>query len=413
MQDLLEVCCGLDVHKEVVVACLLKGSLGTEPVEEIREFSTLLTGLESLKQWLQENECWDIAMESTGVYWFPIYNVLEAISDDNAKVNIIVANPHHMKNVPGKKTDVKDSRWIAGLLRAGLLAPSYIPPRDIRELRDWTRYRRTLVQEMTGHKNRIEKQLQACGFKLSTVLTDIFGLTGMAIIKHLASVGYIAPEKVLPLLRGTTRNKLDVVQQAVNGRLSIHDCRFLSMLVHNYEQCMVEIAAVEKEIAECSKKYEAALVLLETIPGISRLSATTIVSEIGIDLHMFPSAAHLCSWAGMVPGDNMSAGKKKVTHLRKGNPYVKNVICQCAWAATKSKKNYLREWFWKLSKRRGTKKAVIALGHKLLIIIYHMLMTGEVYDENRYAEIQIRTEEAKKQRLLAEAKKYGLVLVPA
>ena len=351
-------------------------------------------------------------MESTGVYWFPIYNVLEALSDEE-DVHIIVANPRHMKNVPGKKTDIKDSRWIAGLLRAGLLAPSYIPPRDIRELRDWTRYRRSLVQELTSHKNRIEKHLQSCGFKLSTVLTDIFGITGLALIKHLCAVGHIAPGEVLFHLKGTTRNKLDVVQQAVNGKLSEHERRFLSMLVRNFEQCQNEIAAVEQEIADYSKKYESALSLLETIPGVSRLSATTIISEIGVDLHMFPTAAHLCSWAGLVPGDNMSAGKKKSTRLRNGNPYVKSVICQCGWAAARSKKNYLRSWFWALSRRRGTKKAVIALGHKLLIIIYNMLLTGEVYDENRYAVVQSRTEEYKKQRLLAEARKYGLVLASA
>ena len=189
MKDLLEVCCGLDVHKEMIAACLLSGSLGTEPKEEVREFSTLLSGLEEMRGWLKENNCRDIAMESTGVYWFPIYNVLEAGAEEDFKFNITVANPYHMKNVPGKKTDIKDSRWIAGLLRAGLLEPSYIPPREIRELRDWTRYRRTLVQEMTGHKNRIEKQLQACGFKLSTVLTDIFGKTGMDLIRKLCEAG--------------------------------------------------------------------------------------------------------------------------------------------------------------------------------------------------------------------------------
>ncbi len=193
MKDLLEVCCGLDVHKEMIAACLLSGSLGTEPKEEVREFSTLLSGLEEMREWLKANNCRDIAMESTGVYWFPIYNVLEAGAEEDFKFNITVANPYHMKNVPGKKTDIKDSRWIAGLLRAGLLEPSYIPPREIRELRDWTRYRRTLVQEMTGHKNRIEKQLQACGFKLSTVLTDIFGKTGMALIRKLCEAGSIEP----------------------------------------------------------------------------------------------------------------------------------------------------------------------------------------------------------------------------
>jgi len=177
MQNLLEVCCGLDVHKEVIVACLLKGSLDEEPEPVIREFTTLLSGLDEFKGWIMENNCRNVAMESTGVYWFPIYNALESIlygDDGKEKVNIIVANPHHMKNVPGKKTDVKDAQWIATLLRAGLLAPSCIPPKEIREMRDWTRYRDVLIKEMVGHKNRIEKHLQQCGFKLSTILSDIF-----------------------------------------------------------------------------------------------------------------------------------------------------------------------------------------------------------------------------------------------
>lgn len=413
MKDLLEVCCGLDVHKEMIAACLLSGSLGTEPKEEVREFSTLLSGLEEMREWLKANNCRDIAMESTGVYWFPIYNVLEAGAEEDFKFNITVANPYHMKNVPGKKTDIKDSRWIAGLLRAGLLEPSYIPPREIRELRDWTRYRRTLVQEMTGHKNRIEKQLQTCGFKLSTVLTDIFGKTGMALIRKLCEAGSIEPEEILNLLHGTARKKLDVIRQAVNGRMDGHDRAFLSMLVRNYEQSLKEIEDVEREIYACAQKYEPSIALLETIPGISGMTAITMISELGTDLSMFPTSGYLCSWAGVVPGDNESAGKKKSNRLKKGNPYVKCVICQCAWAATRARKNYLREWFYRLSKRRGMKKAVIALGHKLLVIVYNILTTGEAYDESRFAEVQKRVDESKKMKLIAQARKYGLVLTDA
>lgn len=301
MRDLLETCCGLDVHKKMVVACLLTGALDDEPASTIREFSTLLNGLDELKDWLTEFNCKEIAMESTGVYWYPIYNVLEAMFADEGGVHITMTNPYHMKNVPGKKTDINDARWIAGLLRAGLLSPSYIPPKSVRELRDWTRYRKTIVQEMTGHKNRIEKYLQQCGFKLSTFLTNIFGMSGMSLIHKLCETGYISPNDVLSHLRGTARNKIEDIKQAVNGRINGHERVFLSMLVRTYENCMNEICEIESHIQQCAEKFEAATSLLETIPGIQKLSAVSIISEIGIDLSMFPSAAQFLFMGWNVP----------------------------------------------------------------------------------------------------------------
>jgi len=413
MRDLLEVCCGLDVHKEAVVACLLKGTLDQEPTSEIREFPTLLSGLEMLKSWLIENKCREVAMESTGVYWFPIYNVLEAVFEEEGGIHMTVSNPRHMKNVPGKKTDVNDAKWIASLLRAGLLNASYIPPRQVRELRDWTRYRKTIVQEMTGHKNRVEKYLQQCGFKLSTFLSDIFGQSGMSLIHKLCEVGYISPDDVLSHLRGTARNKLEDIKLAVNGRLTEHERSFLSLLTRNLANCLQEIAEIEAKVMECAGQFDAAIRLVETVPGVQRLTAVTIISELGTNLRMFPTAGHLCSWAGMCPGNNESAGKKKSTRLSKGNIHLKSVLCQCAWAATRSKKTYLRDWYWKLSRRRGMKKAVIALGRKLLTIIYHMLTTGELYDEDRYGSAKNKQEEIRKNRLIAEAQKLGLKFVPA
>ena len=413
MKDLLEICCGLDVHKDMVVACLLKGELGSEPEGEVVEFSTLLSGLDSLKTWLVENNCRDIAMESTGVYWFQIYNVLESMFADEGGVRITVTNPRHMKNVPGKKTDINDARWIAGLLRAGLLTPSYIPPRDVRELRDWTRYRKTLVQEMTGHKNRIEKYLQQCGFKLSTFLSDVFGLTGMSLIKRLCAVGYVASTEVDSLVFSTARKKISELRQALNGKLNAHEQEFLAMLVRNYEHSQTEIADVESKIMECAQNFNSAISLIETIPGIQRLTSITIVSELGTDLSTFPTAGHLCSWVGMCPGNNESAGKKKSTRIAQGNVHLKSVLCQCAWGAARSKKNYLREWFYKLSRRRGMKKAVIGLGRKMLVIIYNMLSTGECYDEKHFDDAQVKYDDIRKKRLIAEAKKLGLELMSA
>lgn len=220
MQNLLEVCCGLDVHKEVIVACLLKGKLEEEPEPVIREFSTLLCGLDELKEWIMENGCRNVAMESTGVYWFPVYHVLESIlygEDGKDRVNIIAANPYHMKNVPGKNTDVKDAQWIATLLRAGLLAPGCIPPKEIRELRDWTRYGDVLIKEMVGHKNRIEKYLQQCGFKLSAILSDIFGLSGTLLVKQLCEKDRLDEQDVVECLKGTLRSKVSEVRLAVGN----------------------------------------------------------------------------------------------------------------------------------------------------------------------------------------------------
>lgn len=413
MRNLLETCCGVDVHKEILVACMLKGHIDEEPEPIIKEFSTLLCGLDEFKKWIIENDCHDVAMESTGVYWFPIYNVLESVFYEDGQVNIIVANPRHMKNVPGKKTDVKDAHWIATLLRAGLLAPSYIPPKDIRELRDWTRYRDILVKELVGHKNRIEKHLQQFGFKLSTILSDIFGLSGTELIKMLCEKGFLTQLDIEECLHGTLRKKTNIVKQAVAGQLSTHDKRFLSNLMKVMENCQKEIEEVEYQIMDCAQRYEHSLQLLETVPAIKRRASTIIVSELGVDLSMFPTAGHLCKWAGLCPGDNESAKKKKTTRITKGNPRIKSVMVQCAWAATRCKRFFLRDWFYRLKARRGTKRALIAVARKLLSIVWHILTSGEMYDEMRYEETKKSQEERRRQKLKAEAEKLGYKLIPA
>lgn len=265
---------------------------------------------------------------------------------------------------------------------------------------------------MTGHKNRIEKFLQQCGFKLSTFLSDIFGLTGMTIIKRLCAAGYVAPADVESMVFSTARKKISEIQQALNGKLDAHERDFLSMLVRAYEHSLTEIADVEAKTMECAQQFDSAISLIETIPGVQRLTAVTIVSELGTDLSMLPTAGHLCSWVGMCPGNNESAGKKKSTRITQDNAYLKSVLCQCAWAATRSKKNYLREWFYKLSRRRGMKKAVIGLGRKMLIIIYNMLTTGECYDEKHFDDAQVIYDDIRKKRLIAETKKFGLNLTP-
>jgi transposase len=266
---------------------------------------------------------------------------------------------------------------------------------------------------MVGHKNRIEKFLQQCGIKLSTFLSDIFGISGMLLIRKLCKQGQVSTTEVQSCLKGTLRNKLSEVRQAVNGRLSEHERVFLSTLVDTFERCQKEIENLEEQIMVCAAKYKRTLVLLETIPALQDRAATIIISELGIDLSMFPTAGHLCKWAGLCPGDFESAGKKKSTRITKGNPHIKSVLVQCAWSATRCKNFFLRDWFYRLRARRGTKKALIAVARKLLSIIWHMITNNEPYSEERYDLTKKAQEEKRIQQLKAEAAKRGLKLVPA
>jgi transposase len=410
MDDILEVCCGLDIHKDFVEACLLTGALGSEPEQTFKEFTTMLSGLSELRVWLEESNCRYVAMESTGVYWFPVFAAIEGAFD--GKIDVTVTNPKHMKNIPGRKTDKNDARWIGKLLRAGLLEKSYIPPANIRDFRDLTRYRRKLVQEANSQKNRVEKHLQACGFKLSTCLTDIFGASGMAVLKILCERGKITPAEIKASLFGTAKKKESIIREAVNGVMNEHQRRFLKMLMSELARREAAVAEVEEEIKKMSNEFESAIFLVASIPCIDYTSAVAIVSEIGTKLDMFPTAGHLCAWAGLTPGNNLSAGKKHSTRVRKGNTFVKGVMCQCAWAATRHRGSYFANWYWNLQRRKGQKKAVIALARKMLSIVYVLLTTGEMYDESHFAQTRQAQEEKQRKRLIAQAAKLGLTLAP-
>jgi transposase len=309
MQDILEICCGLDVHRDTVVACLLKGSLDGTPSKEIRTFSTLLPELEQLKLWLEQEQCHHVAMESTGVYWKPVYIVLESSFDGT--MQLVVTNARHMKNVPGKKTDIKDSEWIATLLRAGLLRGSFIPTEEIRELRELTRYRKNIVQEITSQKNRIEKYLQSYGFKLSTFLSDIFGVSGRCIIDHLAQHGQISSDNIQLYVKGKAKTKTDDIKIAVNGKLNRHQRDFLTILLKRLDENYEHLSIIELKIESALKEYEIQAKAIDGIPGISVTAASAIIAEIGVDMSKFSTADHICSWAGVSPGNNESAGKKK------------------------------------------------------------------------------------------------------
>jgi len=409
MQDILEICCGLDVHKDTVVACLLKGSITDTPSKEIRTFSTLLPNLNTLRTWLEEEQCNHIAMESTGVYWQPIYAVLEDLF--NSTVTLIVTNARHMKNVPGKKTDIKDSEWIATLLRAGLLKSSFIPTEEIRELRDFTRYRKSIIADITSQKNRVEKHLQSCGFKLSSFLSDIFGVSGRAIIDHLSERGVINPSKIQEYVKGRAKAKTEDIKIAVNGKMTEHQKDFLKVLLERLDEDCKHLYTLDLKIESALENFKAPTQLIDEIPGINITAAATIIAEIGVDMSKFKTAQHISSWAGLSPGNNESAGKRKSTRITKGNTYLKTVLCEVAWSITRVKSSYLSSWFWKLKQRRGAKKAVIALARKILVIIYTMLKENTSFNEERFKILSKKQQEKRKNRLLLEAKKLGLTII--
>jgi transposase len=305
--DAIRSCCaGLDVHQANVVICLLKGPLDRKPEKQIREFSTVLSGLLALSDWLEQEGCTEIAMESTGVYWKPVYNVLEATC------TITLANAAHIKNIKGRKTDVKDAQWIAELYRCDLIRSSFVAPKEIRELRDLTRYRKKLKGFGSSERNRILKILEDANIKVSTFMSDVFGVSGRLMLDALINGEVIEPAQVAELAKGKLRAKIPELVQALNGRVTIHHRKTIQRSLDHLEFVEKSIAELESDMEKYFSPYEEELQLLQTIPGIGPHTANVIVAEIGVDMSIFPTEAHLSSWAGLSPGNNESAGKKKV-----------------------------------------------------------------------------------------------------
>lgn len=407
MKDLLECCCGLDIHKESVVACLLKGPIEGDgkPDREIETFGTLSEDLRSLRVWLEEHDCRHVAMESSGIYWQPVYEVLETAFSD--EVELLVVNARHMKNVPGKKTDMRDAEWIATLLRAGLLRGSFIPANKVRELRQLTRYRKALVRDITSQKNRIEKFLQSSGFRLSSFLSDIFGASGMAIMECLMASGVITYQQLDRCLKGRARKKANEIMSAVNGSLSYHQRQFLQMLIAHLQDLKDNLREAEEAIHSEFTQFETAITLLESIPGISLTAAFAIIAEIGDDMSAFPTAQHICSWAGLAPGNHESAGKKKKSRVNRGNNYLKSILCEVAWVIASHRDMYLSTWYWKLKQRIGAKKAIIALARKLLVIIFTMLRKNALFDENCFRKRKELNKQTRIYRMMRELTNMG------
>jgi transposase len=373
--DILHACCaGLDVHKKTVVACVRRQDSGGRAHQQVRTFGTMTRDLLALADWLAEHGVTHVAMESTGVYWKPIWNLLEG------RFEVILVNAHHIKQVPGRKTDVKDSEWIAELLQHGLLRASFVPPPPIRELRDLTRQRAQLVAEKAAAANRIQKVLEDCNIKLASVATDILGVSGRAMLESLVA-GEEDPQQLAELARKRLRQKIPALQLALRGRVTAHHRFQLRLLLDHVAHLEGLIGRLGARVEEVLAPFAEAAERLTTIPGVDRRTAEVMVAEVGTDMGRFPTAGHLASWAGMCPGNNESAGKRKSGKTTKGSRWLRQVLTQAAWAASHTKGTYLAAQYRRLAGRRGKKRALVALGHTLLVIVYQVLKDGTTYQE--------------------------------
>lgn len=374
MDTLYPRCAGIDVHKANVVVCVRCADRPGKAGEEVQTFSTLTRDLLTLASWLTERGVTHVAMESTGVYWKPVFNILEG------SVHVILVNAEHIKQVPGRKTDVKDCQWIAQLLQHGLLKASFVPPQPIRELRDLTRQRTQLIQERSAAANRIQKVLEDANIKLACVATDVLGVSGRDMLEALIA-GETDPTRLAELARKRLREKIPALQLALQGRVREHHRFLLRMHLDHITHLEELIARLGVRIEEMLAPFAAAEERLQTIPGVSQRVAETVLAEIGPQMEQFPGAAQLASWAGMCSGNNESAGKRRSGRVRKGNRWLKGVLVQAAWAASHTKGTYLAAQYRRLAKRRGRKRALVAVGHTLLVIIYHVLKRETTYQE--------------------------------
>jgi transposase len=394
MESLYTCCAGLDVHKQTVVACLLRPA-GDGERKEIQTFRTSTAALEALRDWLLAAGCTHAAMEATGSFWKPVYNVLDG------HCTIVVANAAHMHALPGRKTDVRDAEWIATLLKHGLLRASFIPSREQRELRDLTRTRTSLTDERSAAVNRVQQVLEDANIKVAGVATDIMGKSGRDILAALLE-GVMSPAEMADLARGKLRHKHEALEQALRGHMSAHHRLLIALHLEHIDLLDAQIARLSAEIAERLRPHETALLRLETIPGVGRRTAEILAAEMGVDMGRFPTAGHLASWAGMCPGVHESAGKRKSGKRRAGNTALRRALAEAALAAVRTKKKdqtYLRGQYRRLVVRCGKKKATVAVGHTILRIAHHLLQAEETYQEERL----VRGDEHRRARLQRRA----------
>jgi len=400
------VCCGLDVHKKKISACLLGAGVTKDESVIIREFGTFTDDIEQLRTWLAEYECPIVAMESTGVYWRPVHNILEG------EVEVILVNARHIKNVPGRKTDIEDSRWLAGLLQHGLLRGSFIPAKEIRHWRELSRSRRKNTEAIGDYKRRVHKLFESANIKIDSVVSDLFSMTGRNLISRLISSSCVLSlTDVQECAKGSLRDKVQELYRSIHGFFEEHH-RFLlaSMMriLKTLEQENEEISARMKELMQAQQEL---LSRLDEVPGISELSAQYVLSELGPELDTFPSSAALASWAGLCPGNNESAGKRKSGRSPVKKHHLKSIMIEIAWAAVKKKGSYYRDKYWRLRYRLGPKKAIVAIAHRIVKALYAIIKHGERYKELGEDYLAQRSNVNKLVKIRKEAKALGYKLI--
>ncbi|RDI03955.1 IS110 family transposase [Flavobacterium sp. AG291] len=397
--QVIERGCGMDVHRDTVVVTVM----GVGITVETRSFTTYTNSLRSLRDWLISLNITHMAIESTGIYWKPVYNILEQ------DFEVILVNARHVKNVPGHKTDKKDSRWLAKLLISGLLKASFIPPKDIRDMRDLTRYRKKLVQNAAADRNRFEKILQDANFKLSNVISDIFGKSGTLLINALID-GVDDFNLLLSLCHGRIKKKREILYESLQGVLTDNHKYMLNAIRTNLYNTLSKIESVDNQLLQLSKPYDIELELLKTMPGLNQISATMLLSEIGVDMSRFPTVNHLASWAGICPGNNESAGKSRSSRTNQGNQYIKPILVECAWAASHVKNSYLKKKYESLIGRRGKKRALIAVGHKMLNAAYYIIRDKVPYQDLGYEYLDSRKKQKQIQSYIDKLKDLGIYI---
>ena len=372
MEHIVARCAGLDVHKESVEACVRRIEANGRVHSETRHWGTMTRDLLEMADWLEAEGVTDVAMESTGVFWKPIFNILES------RFVVLLVNARHLKQVPGRKSDVRDCQWIAQLLQCGLLKGSFIPPRPQRDLRDLTRHRTQLVEAKTRTINRIQKVLEDANIKLASVASDVMGVSGRAMIQRLIG-GETNPCKLADLAQRQLRGKIPDLEKALEGKLTNHHRFLLKLLWKELSQQEELITELDTKIEEHTRPHAAEIERLDAVPGVDRRVAEVLLAEVGPDMNPFPSDEHLSSWAGMCPGNEESAGKRHRKRITPGSRWLKQTLAQAAWAASHTKNTYLASQYRRLAGRRGKKRALIAVGHSMLVIYYHMLKAGTSY----------------------------------
>lgn len=402
MKVVFPVCCGIDVHKTFLVGTIISTTDGVQPHYQKKRFSTYNSDLHRFADWLYANNCPDVCMESTGKYWVPVFNILE-----ERGIRVTIANPKWVKAVKGNKDDTKDSKWIGDLFRLGLVPGSFIPPKDIRILREFTRYRYKLVSMKSSEKNRFQNAFTVCNVALDSVVSDMFGKSATAITDYLISEDSFDPEYCVSLLQRSLKKKSDSVLESIEG-YSITDEQKLRMRIvrSHLDYITNAISQVDSAIDTMVAKYEGLISLLCTVPGVDRNSAITIISEIGTDISLFGSSKRLCCWAGLTPGNNESAGKKKSVRITRAGVYLKPALVQVAHAAVKATDNsYYRLKYEQISKRRGKKRAIIAIARMILTAVFKIMSTGEVWNPTDLFKVDMP--EVLKERQLAKAVKQA------